>query len=86
MRADKIIVQPVITEKIYDMIEYENKLVFIVAKTANKPQIRKAVEELYEVEVINVNTAITPKGYKQAIVKLGPNDSAVTLASKLGLF
>ena len=85
MRVDEIIVAPLITEKVYDLIERENKIAFEVNKKANKYQIKKAVEQLYNVEVIKVNTLIGPDGKKKAIIKLGPSDDAVDLASKLGL-
>ena len=85
MRVDEIIIAPLITEKVYDLIERENKLAFQVNKKANKHQIRKAIAELYKVEVIKINTMITPQGEKKAIVKLSPSDDAVDLASKLGL-
>ena len=85
MRVDEIIVAPLITEKVYDLIERENKIAFEVNKKANKYQIKKAVEQLYNVEVIKVNTLISPDGKKKAIIKLGPSDDAVDLASKLGL-
>ncbi len=85
MRVDEIILAPLITEKVYDLIERENKLAFHVNKRANKHQIKKAIEELYKVEVIKINTLITPLGEKKAIVKLSPSDDAVDLASRLGL-
>ena len=39
-----IIKRPSITEKTFDLIEKENKLVFIVNRTANKNQIRKRIQ------------------------------------------
>ena len=50
-----IIRSPVITEKA-TMASEQDKVVFIVAKSATKPQIKKAVEKLFEVKVTNVNT------------------------------
>ena len=50
----KIIKKPLITEKTFDLIEKENKLVFIVNRTANKNQIKKAIERLHNVKVIKV--------------------------------
>lgn len=52
-----IIVKPVFTEKQTALTEkYENRYGFIVAPSANKVQIKNAVEELYKVHVENVNT------------------------------
>lgn len=86
MNARDIIKKPVITEKSMRLLE-ENKYTFIVDKRANKPEIRKAVEELFNVKVQKVNTmrvkgkvkrvrnAIgrTPE-VKKAIVKLREGD------------
>ncbi len=51
-----IILKPVITEKMTDLGEKLNRYGFIVHKKANKIQIKQAVEELYGVDVISVNT------------------------------
>ena len=51
-----IIVKPVITEKMTEMGESLNRYGFIVNRKANKLQIKKAVEDLYGVEVVSVNT------------------------------
>jgi len=82
----KIIKKPLITEKTFDLIEKENKLVFIVNRQANKNQIKRAVEKLHNVKVIKVNTMITPKGEKKAFVKLHPEYSAQDIAIDLGIF
>ena len=50
-----IILSPVITEKATMASEY-NKVVFKVARNATKPQIKEAVEKLFDVKVKNVNT------------------------------
>lgn len=52
-----VIVAPVITEKATMMSE-ENKVVFKVARDATKPQIKAAVERLFDVKVESVNTLI----------------------------
>lgn len=82
----KIIKKPLITEKTFDLIEKENKLVFIVNRFANKNQIKRAIEKLHNVKVIKVNTMITPKGEKKAFVKLHPEYSAQDIAIDLGIF
>ena len=53
-----VIVAPVITEKA-TMLSEHNKVVFEVAKTATKPQIKAAVEKLFDVKVKSVNTIVT---------------------------
>ncbi len=81
----EIIIRPVSSEAALDKIEKENKLTFIVNMKANKQQIKWAVEKLFNVKVVKVNTMITPKGEKKAIVKLAPEYKASDVASKLGL-
>ncbi|BAQ48259.1 50S ribosomal protein L23 [Methylobacterium indicum] len=53
-----VIVSPVITEKATNLSEL-NKVVFRVAPKATKPQIKEAVEKLFEVKVKSVNTLVT---------------------------
>ena len=84
--ANDIIIRPVMTEAAFDLIEKENKLTFIVYKTANKTTIKHAVEELYNVKVEKVNTLIQRDGNKKAYVKLMPEDNASDIATKLGIF
>ncbi|MFW6310737.1 MAG: 50S ribosomal protein L23 [Nanoarchaeota archaeon] len=81
-----VIKKPLITEKTFDLIEFENKLVFLVDIRFNKNQIKKAVENIHDVKVVKVNTLITPKGEKKAYVKLHPDYSAAELAIDLGIF
>jgi large subunit ribosomal protein L23 len=52
-----VILSPVITEKATYASE-RNQVVFNVARTATKPQIKEAVEKLFDVKVKNVNTLI----------------------------
>ncbi len=85
-RYYKIIKKPLVTEKTFDLIENENKLVIIVSKSANKTQIKKAIEGIYNVKVIKINTLITPGGDKKAFVKLHPDNSAQSIAIDLGIF
>lgn len=55
MFAEDIIIQPVLTEKGYDGIA-DKRYTFYVKKTANKIEIRNAVEKLFGVQVAAVNT------------------------------
>lgn len=50
-----ILLKPVVSEKSYGLLD-ENKYTFVVAPTANKTQIRQAVEEVFRVKVTGVNT------------------------------
>ncbi len=81
-----IIVRMMITERASEIVERENRLIFIVRRNSTKGQIRQAVEMLYEVKVVKVNTLITPQGQKKALVKLAPEYNAADIAVKLGLF
>ena len=81
----EVILYPLMTESASLMVEQENKLVFIVSLEASKMNVRRAVEELYEVVVERVNTLITPKGQKKAFVKLHPDYNASDVAIKLGI-
>lgn len=85
MNPHEIILYPLITEVTSRMIERENKIVFIVNLKSTKNDIKRAVEELYQVKVEDVNVSITRKGTKKAFVKLAPEYSATDLAVKLGI-
>ncbi|TCR62019.1 50S ribosomal protein L23 [Bosea sp. BK604] len=61
---------PVITEKA-TMLSEHNKVVFKVAKTATKPQIKAAVEKLFDVKVKSVNTLVTEGKVKVFRGRLG---------------
>ena len=64
MKAEDIIIKPILTEKSYKGIA--NKVyTFKVAKQANKIEIRKAVEQLFDVKVEKVNT-INVKGREKS--------------------
>lgn len=51
-----VIIQPVVSEKSYDLIERNNTYTFVVDRRARKEEIRKAVEDLFDVRVLRVNT------------------------------
>jgi len=74
-----------LTEKAVDLIEKENKLVFRVENRSTKADIKKDVEELYGVKVVQVNTSIDMRGKKKAFVKLSKKDSASDIATKLNI-
>jgi large subunit ribosomal protein L23 len=80
-----VILYPLMTEAASLMVEKENKLTFIVGLKASKADVKRAVEELYEVKVKKVSTQITPQGEKKAHVKLHPEYKAADIAIKLGI-
>ena len=65
-----VILSPVITEKA-TMASEHNKVVFKVAKHATKPQIKEAVEKLFDVKVKRVNTLTRPGKWKVFRNKMG---------------
>ena len=65
-----VIVAPVITEKA-TMLSEHNKVVFKVARTATKPQIKAAIEKLFDVKVKSVNTIVTEGKVKVFRGRLG---------------
>ena len=65
-----VIVSPVITEKATALSEH-NKVVFKVRKDATKPQIKEAVEKLFDVKVMSVNTVLTKRKKKVFRGRLG---------------
>lgn len=93
--AEDIILKPLLTEKGYDGIG-DKKYTFIVAKSANKTQIKLAVEKLFNVSVESVNT-VNCKGklkrmgrnqgytpdYKKAIVQLKADSKAIEYFNSL---
>jgi large subunit ribosomal protein L23 len=81
----EVVLYPIMTEVTSRILETENKLVFVVNSAATKTDIKRAIEELYEVLVEKVNVAITPKGEKKAFVRLHPDHKAVDVAIKLGI-
>lgn len=73
------------TEVTSRLLETENKLVFMVNKSATKRDIKMAVEELYDVVVDQVNSTVTSDGEKKAFVRLSSEYKATDVAIKLGI-
>lgn len=82
-----LIRRPIVTEKATMLLE-NNQYTFEVAPKAKKPEIKAAIEELFSVSVIGINTQNSPRKkrrmgrfvgyrpqYKRAIVTLSPGDS-----------
>ena len=82
-----IIKYPILTEKTIQLIE-QNQYSFAVDRKADKSAVKSAIEQLFDVKVISVNTSLLPLSkrrvgkfigkkarYKRAIVKLASEDS-----------
>jgi large subunit ribosomal protein L23 len=85
MDPNDVISYPLMTESASLMVEKDNKLIFIVNLKAGKSDVKRAVEELYEVKVDKVTVLVTPQGEKKAFVKLKPEYKASDVAIKLGI-
>ncbi|MEK6854021.1 MAG: 50S ribosomal protein L23 [Nanoarchaeota archaeon] len=84
MDAQSVIKYPVSSEKSLRAMEAENKLLFVVDKKATKADVKRAVESLFKVKVVDVNTFITA-GKKKAYVKLSGENPAIDIATQLGM-
>lgn len=73
------------TEKNVKLIQADNKLIFIVDRKAKKQEIKKAIEEMFKVKVIKINTTILPSGEKKAYAKLSLENPAMDIVTQLGL-
>ena len=95
MRAEDIIIKPILTEKGYDGIA-SKKYTFQVAKSANKTEIKLAVEKLFGVKVESVNTSNVrgklkrmgrneglTSSYKKAVVQLTEDSKAIEYFNSL---
>ena len=93
----QVLISPVVSEKSYGQI-VENRYTFKVHKDAHKTQIRQAVEELFDVKVVEVRTASVkskPKrrgltsgrtrSWKKAIVQVRAGDTIPIFATLQGL-
>ncbi|MBD3312093.1 50S ribosomal protein L23 [archaeon] len=85
MFMKEIILRPVTSEKSVRLMESDNKLTLIVNRNANKQKIKKAVEDLFNVKVVKVNTLNTPSNEKKAFVKLSSDDIALDIGAELGM-
>jgi len=76
--------KPIVTEKAVMMIEVQNILTFVTDKNKRKEEIKKEIEDLFEVRVEKIRTLIK-ENKKYAYVKLNKEFPAIDLATKLGL-
>ena len=88
LKHEEVVLRPVVTEKTLRAAERENTYTFEVAQTANKVQIRKAIEHLFEVNVTDVRTQRylgkgrrmgrsvgTTGNWKKALIRLKEGDT-----------
>ena len=61
---EDVLIQPLISEKSYGRIADSNSYTFFVHTSSTKPEIKRAVEEIFEVDVLSVNT-MYKKGKKK---------------------
>ena len=85
MDATEVVFYPLMTESASLIVEKDNKLIFIVNPKSGKSDVKRAVEELYDVKVVKVTVQLTPRGEKKAFVKLDPRFKASDVAIKLGI-
>ena len=81
-QLSRIIIRFVTTEKAYLLAEKYNYITLKAVRNANKRQIKEAVEKLFKVKVVKVNTLIDRDGYKKAYVKLAPEFKAIELIER----
>jgi large subunit ribosomal protein L23 len=72
-------------EKALRMAEKENKIVAIVDMKLNKNEIKRLIEKTYGLKIEKINTLITSKGEKKAMIKLTKEFSAIDFYAKIGL-
>ncbi len=80
-----IVLHPYVTEKTMNQMEKNNALEFIVKRNADKAQIKKSVEKMFDVKVKSVNTRIAKNG-KHAIVIFMPEFKAEDIGMRIGVF
>lgn len=84
MDLQSVVKYPVSSERTLRTMETENKLLFVVDKKATKADVKKAVESLFKVKVVGVNTYIV-SGKKKAYVKFSAEHPAIDVATQLGM-
>lgn len=71
MKLSEVLVKPILSEKANAQQEKLHRYAFKVNRRANKLEIKKAVEEFYGVNVVDVNTAVVPSKKKSRMTKSG---------------
>ncbi|HIH52363.1 50S ribosomal protein L23 [Candidatus Pacearchaeota archaeon] len=76
--------KPIVTEKAVMMIERDNTLTFQTSMKKSKEEIKKEVEEIFEIQIKEIRTLIK-NNKKYAYIKLKGDVLAIDIATKLGL-
>ncbi len=71
MRPSEVLIKPILTEKANGQQETLRRYAFKVARKANKLEIKKAVETMYGVTIVDVNTVVVPGKNKTRYTKKG---------------
>lgn len=71
MKTSQILIRPIVTEKVNQQMEQDNRYSFVVNRKANKLEIKEAIEEFYNVRVEEVNTMVVPAKSKSRFTKNG---------------
>jgi large subunit ribosomal protein L23 len=71
MRSSEVLIKPILTEKANAQQDKLRRYAFRVARKANKLEIKKAVEDFYGVNVVDVNTLVVPGKNKTRYTKKG---------------
>jgi large subunit ribosomal protein L23 len=71
MKLSEVLVKPILSEKANQQMEKLHRYAFKVNRKANKLEIKKAVEEFYGVNVVEVNTAVVAGKHKSRMTKSG---------------
>lgn len=81
----EIVLHPYVTEKTMYQMDKNNALEFIVKRDANKSQIKKSIEQMFDVKVKSVRTRIMKNG-KHATVVFMPEFKAGDIGMRIGVF
>src|SRR5690349_135686 len=97
MEPTQVIIRPVVSEQSY-VLAAADKYTFRVHPNAHKPQIRQAIEQLFEVKVVEVRTTAVkseakrrgftagrPRSWKKAVVQVAPGDTIPIFQGLQGL-
>lgn len=71
MKLTDVLIKPILTEKANAQQEKLRRFAFRVDRKANKLEIKKAIEEFYGVQVVDVNTVVVPAKNKTRFTKAG---------------
>jgi len=71
MKLSEVLVKPIVTEKSNKLSDQSRTYTFKVDRRANKLEVKKAIEDFYGVNVVDVNTLVVPAKTKSKFTKAG---------------